>query len=85
MKHNYNCDWCGKPFSAGPAIKDILCPECLAEYRAEQRCRNEANRRAANKRKKPDVSISDIQSMSEQASNEKGKYISYGKIVAGMR
>ena len=85
MKNNYNCDWCGKPFSAGLAIKDILCPECLEEYRAEQhRIQTRKSREEKNK-KKPDISISDIQSMSEKASKEKGKYISYGKIVAGMR
>ncbi len=85
MKTNYTCDWCGKEFSAGITRKDVLCPVCLAEYRAEQRCRNEANRRAAKKKKKPDISIGDIQSMAAQASSETGKYISYGKMVAGMR
>ena len=84
MKTKYTCDWCGKEFYGGHTLENILCPEHLAEFRAEQHRRKQNAYRAGKNKKKPEISIGEIQRMAAQASKT-GKYISYGKMVAGMR
>lgn len=83
------CEWCYQMFLMAPNAKLRMCPECKAEYRKMKsresaRKKREAAQQAQGGKKKPEYTIGEVLRMAERA-GETGKYVSYGKMVAGMR